>query len=343
MLLCATASPHPIVEREELELVMAARGGRPLLVLDIAVPRDVEAACGELPGVTLVDIDGLQRVVAAQPARARGRGGARRDDRRGGDRALRLVDGLARRACRRSAALRAHGDAIVDGVLAENGGRWESASPRDIARAEAIARAVMARLLHEPTLQLKEHGSHARLELARELFGLADAPAEARSRRPSPRRSARCAGARGEDRHPRQRARARAGGVGGRAARRARRGGPDRDLRRPPPRRRRQARVGARARGGAAARRRRPGRPQRQGRPGRARSGSRAARRAGPRDPVRRPLRRAVAGRRARASARARCAAPPSCARGAPTSRSSSCAATSTRACASSRPARPTP
>jgi glutamyl-tRNA reductase len=74
------------------------------------------------------------------------------------------------------AALRAHGERIVDGVIGENAGRWESASPRDVARAEAIARAVMTRLLHEPTLQLKEHGSHARLELTRELFGLSDAP-----------------------------------------------------------------------------------------------------------------------------------------------------------------------
>ena len=176
VLLCATASPHPIVEREELELVMEARGGRPLLVLDIAVPRDVEAACGELPGVRLVDMDGLQRVVATnlQGREAEAARGEEVVEEEIGRFAswMGSLDVLPT-----VAALREHGERIVAGVLAENAARWESASPRDVARAEAIARAVMSRLLHEPTLQLKEHGSHARLELARELFGLADAPA----------------------------------------------------------------------------------------------------------------------------------------------------------------------
>ncbi|HEX2086971.1 MAG TPA: glutamyl-tRNA reductase [Solirubrobacteraceae bacterium] len=176
VLLCATASPHAIVGRDELELVMEARRGRPLLVLDIAVPRDVDPACAELDGVRVVDMDGLQRVVATN-VQGRGSEAARGEE---------IVEEEIGRFAEwmgsldvvpTIAALRAHGDGIVARVLAENAGRWESASARDVARAEAIARAVMTRLLHEPTLQLKEHGSHARLELARELFGLADAPA----------------------------------------------------------------------------------------------------------------------------------------------------------------------
>ena len=79
-------------------------------------------------------------------------------------------------------ALREHGDAIVEQVLAENDGRWDSASARDIARVEAIARAVMQRLLHEPTIRMKalEHGGgHGRLAVLRELFGLDEVPEEA--------------------------------------------------------------------------------------------------------------------------------------------------------------------
>ena len=94
----STSSPHPIVEADELELVMQARGGRPLVLIDIAVPRDIEAACGELPGVTLYDIDDLQTVVASQPRRPRRRAHPRRRHRRGGDPALRPLDGPARRA-----------------------------------------------------------------------------------------------------------------------------------------------------------------------------------------------------------------------------------------------------
>jgi glutamyl-tRNA reductase len=75
------------------------------------------------------------------------------------------------------AALREHGQAIVEQVLAENAGRWETVSPRDAARIEAVARAVMQRLLHEPTIRLKadeEGGGHGRQQVLRELFGLTE-------------------------------------------------------------------------------------------------------------------------------------------------------------------------
>jgi glutamyl-tRNA reductase len=72
-------------------------------------------------------------------------------------------------------ALREHANTIVDQVLAENAGRWESASPRDLARVEAIAKAVSSRLLHEPTIRLRslpEERRHPSLQVIRELFGL---------------------------------------------------------------------------------------------------------------------------------------------------------------------------
>jgi glutamyl-tRNA reductase len=177
--LCSTSSPHPIVGREELELVMGERGGRSLLLIDIAVPRDVDATCGALDGVTLYDIDDLQAVVA------------RNLSTRAGEvpRAEEIVEEEIHRFARwlgqldalpTVSALREHGNALVEQVLAENGERWESASPRDLARVEAIARAVMTRLLHEPTIRLRslsEARGHASLELVRELFGLReDAP-----------------------------------------------------------------------------------------------------------------------------------------------------------------------
>jgi glutamyl-tRNA reductase len=170
----STSSPHPIVGREELELVMEERAGRALLLIDIAVPRDIDAGCGELEGVTLYDIDDLQAVVA------------RNLDTRASEvpRAQEIVEEEIQRFARwlgqlevlpTVSALREHGNALVEQVLAENAGRWETASPRDIARVEAVARAVMSRLLHEPTIRLRslsEERGHASLELVRELFGL---------------------------------------------------------------------------------------------------------------------------------------------------------------------------
>ncbi len=180
----STASPHPIVGREELELVMAERAGRPLLLIDIAVPRDIDPACGELDGVSLYDIDDLQAVLARNL-------GARAEE---VPRAQEIVEEEIHRFARwlgqldalpTISALRSRGEDIVEQVLGENSGRWESASPRDLARIEAIARAVMSRLLHEPTIRLRSLGEdrgHASLELVRELFALQEnAPASERA------------------------------------------------------------------------------------------------------------------------------------------------------------------
>ncbi len=177
IVLSSTSSPHPIVGREEFELVMREReqrGGRALLLIDIAVPRDIDPACGELEGVSLYDIDDLQGVVERNlSTRAEETPQAHQIIEEEIQRFARWLGQLD--ALPTVSALREHGNALVEQVLAENAGRWESASPRDLARVEAIARAVMSRLLHEPTIRLRslsEDRGHSRLELVRELFGL---------------------------------------------------------------------------------------------------------------------------------------------------------------------------
>lgn len=175
----STSSPHPIVGADELEVVMRARGGRPLVLIDIAVPRDIEAACGDLDDVSLYDIDDLQAIVA------------RNLDVRDGERerAETVVEEEIQRFARwlgqldvmpTIVALREHGAAIVDQVLTENAGRWDTVSPRDLARIEAVARSIVQRLLHEPTIRLKDQENrHGRQQLLRELFGLDESSATA--------------------------------------------------------------------------------------------------------------------------------------------------------------------
>jgi glutamyl-tRNA reductase len=178
IVVCSTSSPHPIVGSEELEVVMGQRTGRPLLLIDIAVPRDVDARCGDVEGVTLYDIDDLQAVVQRNL-------GTRAEI---VPQAEEIVEEEIRRFARwlgqletlpTVAALREHGNEIVEQILAENAGRWESASERDLMRVEAIARAVLGRLLHEPTIRLRsfsQERGHASLQLVRELFGLDEEP-----------------------------------------------------------------------------------------------------------------------------------------------------------------------
>jgi glutamyl-tRNA reductase len=181
----STSSPHPILGSEELALVMAQRrerrGGAALLLIDIAVPRDIDSRCGDLDGVTLYDIDDLQAVVQRNL-------GAREEI---VPQAEEILEEEIKRFARwlgqaetlpTVAALRERGNEIVERVLSENQGRWEAATERDLMRVEAIARAVLNRLLHEPTIRLRslsaERG-HASLQLVRELFALdEDSPRE---------------------------------------------------------------------------------------------------------------------------------------------------------------------
>ncbi len=201
IVLASTASPHPILGGEELELVMAQRQGRPLLLIDIAVPRDIDPRCGDLDGVTLYDIDDLQAVVARNL-------GARQDV---VPQAQEIVEEEIHRFARwlgtletlpTVSALRERADEIVERVLAENEGRWESASERDLARIEAVARAVVSRLLHEPTIRLRSFSAergHASLALVRELFGLGEDRDHESARKESAARGAKLAEVRSID------------------------------------------------------------------------------------------------------------------------------------------------
>ena len=170
-----TSSPHQILGRDELALVLEQRDGRPLLAIDIAVPRDIEPSVRDLAGITLYDMDDLQREVArnlsvreAEATRARS-----------------LIEDEAERFGRwigsldvvpTIAALRELGEEIVQQVLRENESRWVALSDEDRERVEVLARAVVNRLLHEPTLRLKDaterDASYHYVQALRELFAI---------------------------------------------------------------------------------------------------------------------------------------------------------------------------
>ena len=248
IVVASTSSPHLILGAEELALVMPERAGRPLLLIDLAVPRDIDPACAELPGVTLSDIDDLQRQVARQQL-------VRRTE-------ARKAEGIVEEEIQTFAgwlgslevmptlaALRTRGDEVVDRLLAENEGRWESLSARrprargaarPRGRQPAAARAHAARPpAWTPSIVMRASSC------------CASCSAWTSRRRPSgPRaaRSARCGSATRVDpaagRHPRQRARPRPGALGGRPAR-GRGDRRDRHLRRPGARRSATSRAGS--------------------------------------------------------------------------------------------------
>ena len=69
----STGAPHQIISRDELEFVAASRMGRPLVMIDLAVPRDIEPSVRDCPGIALYDMDDLQEEVARNMSGARPR------------------------------------------------------------------------------------------------------------------------------------------------------------------------------------------------------------------------------------------------------------------------------
>jgi glutamyl-tRNA reductase len=169
-----TASPHQIVGREELALVLEQRAGKPLLMMDIAVPRDIDPGVRGLPGLTLYDMDDLQHAVA------RNMSGREAEAAKAAQLVGQEVERFARwvgslEVVPTITAIRGRGDEIVAQVLRENEGRWESLSENDRRRLEVMARAVVSRLLHEPTRRLKDSdgdSAYVYVDALRELFAL---------------------------------------------------------------------------------------------------------------------------------------------------------------------------
>ena len=175
IVLTSTSSPHSVIEHEGLAEVMSAREGRPLLLIDLAVPRDIQPSCRELGGVSLYDMDDLQALVERNTS-------GRESESRQAETILRSelgrFDGwlAAQDVTPTIAALRTRAEQVVEMVLSENEQRWEGLTEADRERLRAAARAIASRLLHEPTLRLKrsvaDDDAYAKVAILRELFAL---------------------------------------------------------------------------------------------------------------------------------------------------------------------------
>lgn len=175
----STNCPFPIIGREELAGVMDEREGRPLVMIDLAVPRDVEPDARSIDGVTVIDMDDLQAEASSSlGARASEAGVAREIVHAEVERFSEWIAGLE--AVPTIAALRDRGEQVAEHVLRENESRWESLSEADRERLGVMAHAIVSRLLHEPTMRLRGVGdgeaSYIHVQALRDLFGLEPPP-----------------------------------------------------------------------------------------------------------------------------------------------------------------------
>ena len=168
----STSAPDWVLERAQVERAMRARRGRPLFLIDLAVPRDLDPSIHELDGCYLYDIDDLQAVVAETLA------GRRRE----AERAEAIVTAEAARFREWQASLQ-----VVPAITSLRA-RAEEIRAAELDRAklteaerraaESVTAAVLNKLLHLPTIRMKQAATAADgviyADAVRHLFGLED-------------------------------------------------------------------------------------------------------------------------------------------------------------------------
>ncbi len=180
IVITSTSAQDFVIDRAVVEQAMTGRGSRPLLLIDIAVPRDIDPAVRDLPGVHLYDIDELQSV-AEQNLHLR-RKEIAAAEKIVDDDAVKFADWLrSLEVVPTVAALRARAEAMrvaeVERTLAKS-----KMSDADRKRVEAMTSALVKKLLHAPVRALKSPGEGERyVAAARALFDLDASPPDSLS------------------------------------------------------------------------------------------------------------------------------------------------------------------
>jgi glutamyl-tRNA reductase len=177
VLICSTASPVPVVTVARVRDSIEARGDRPLCILDIALPRDVEAAVGEIDNVFLYDLDDLRAAAAANlEQREEDVPAARKILADEVQKYWDWVAGLAAVPVVRE--FRDEMDRLRTAELAAAFRRLGPLSPEQAEAIEHFSRSLMNKFLHEPSVRLKAAAANGRglgvVDAARYLFALED-------------------------------------------------------------------------------------------------------------------------------------------------------------------------
>ena len=178
VLLCSTSAPRPVVTLERVKPAMAGRRDRPLCILDIAVPRDVESSVGTLDNVFAYDLDDLRAVVTTNVERRRAELPT----------ADELIAGEVERYWQWFAGLaavpvlthfRGEMERLREREVTSALRQLDHLGPADRAIVEQLSRALMNKFLHGPTVRLRAAAANGRglgiVDAVRYLFGLDDA------------------------------------------------------------------------------------------------------------------------------------------------------------------------
>lgn len=185
VVITSTSAPHPVVRPEHISQTLDARGDRPLCILDIALPRDVDPAVGKLSNVFLYDLDDLRAVVATTLGR-------RQDQLPVAERLLAeeverywsWLAGLA--SVPVLTTLRGAMEQVREQEVANALRRLNHLSPADREAVEHLSRALMNKFLHSPSVRLRAAAANGRglgvVDAAKYLFALDNGGPESTTR-----------------------------------------------------------------------------------------------------------------------------------------------------------------
>ena len=175
IIISSTASPDYIVSRDDMAQAIVQRKRRPVFAVDIAVPRDLDPAISELRDIYLYTVDDLQKVITeGQTNRESAALDAHRILDEETERYLSVQ--RAREVVPLITALRDRGDVLRDEVLAQARRRLAKGADSDEVL-EYVTASLLKKLLHQPSVRLREAGESADTEIieaARQLFGLGE-------------------------------------------------------------------------------------------------------------------------------------------------------------------------
>ncbi len=164
LLLASTGAADLLIERGDIEAAMTRRDGRALLIVDVAVPRNVDPGVAQVFGVTLLDIDDLKAFAAQSLEHRRQEIGRVREiineelDRFRDERSAREVAPLI-------AALRRRAEQLRQAELERHRARLAGLDPAARETVEAVTRGLVNKLLHDPTVGVKRAAGSVRGEL----------------------------------------------------------------------------------------------------------------------------------------------------------------------------------
>ncbi|HIA14669.1 MAG TPA: glutamyl-tRNA reductase [Nitrospirales bacterium] len=175
IVICSTGSPHAIITTQDMLKVVRARQNRPLCIIDIAVPRDVEDDVRDIDGVYLFNIDDLQQIVAVNM-----------EERQKAAMTAEIIvqeEVVTMMAWMKTLetvptiiALKKRGEEIRQGELEKVLARLPGLSGPEREIVEGLASSIVNKLLHRPLVTLKEEAANANgtmyVDATRRLFSL---------------------------------------------------------------------------------------------------------------------------------------------------------------------------